>query len=154
MLTPRQSALFSVLYGNKDQYLTQYQISQMLPAMYPFDGDKREFHDSKARYYITLDIRQINADPDAPAVIVSNAKGVKIANEAETRASMRREYAAIFRKLKRAYEKERKVSRDGQLVFAPNGDMTVYKIFDALAEGGKHGEEENEIGCREEDKRT
>jgi hypothetical protein len=125
----------------------------MLPAVYPFDGVKEEFHDSKARQRIMFDIRNINADPDVPAVIVSNAKGIKIANEAETRASMRSEYAAIFRKLKRTYAKERKVSHDGQLVFAPNGDMTVYKIFDALAEGGEHGEE-NEIGGREEDERT
>ena len=141
MLTPRQSALFSVLYGYKEQYLTQYQISQMLPAMYPYFGTKEEFHDSRARKRIMMDIRAINADPDMPVIIITNAKGVKIANEAETRASMRREYASIFRKLKRAYAKERKVSRDGQLVFAPNGDMTVYKIFDALTEEGGANEQ-------------
>jgi hypothetical protein len=61
---------------------------------------------------------------------------------------MRREYAAIFRKLKRAYAKERKVARDGQLVFAPNGDMTVYKIFEAFSEEVDR-EEETDHGDRE-----
>lgn len=151
MLTPRQSALFSLLRENQDQYLTQYQISQMLSNLYFFDGEQKDFHDSKARQRIMFDIRNINTDPDIPAVVVSNANGVKIANEEESKASMRSEYAAIFRRLRRAYAKERKITRDGQLVFAPNGDMTVYKIFDALSEGGEHGEEGNEIGTQETD---
>lgn len=151
MLTPRQSALFSVLKSHQDEYLTQYQISQMLPHLYFFTGEQKDFHDSKARHRIMIDIRKINDDPDVPAVVVSNANGVKIASEAEARESMRAEYAAIFRRLRRAYAKERKITRDGQLVFAPNGDMTVYKIFDALSEGGEHGEEGNEIGTQETD---
>jgi len=145
MLTARQSALFALLCNSKDGYLTQYQISQLLPRLYRFDGTKNDFHDSKARLRIMFDIRKINADPDVPALVISNSHGVKIADEDESRAGMRSEYAAIFRKLKRAYEKERKIARDGQLVFAPNGDMTVYRIFDALSQEVDH-EEETENG--------
>jgi hypothetical protein len=151
MLTPRQSALFSLLRENQDQYLTQYQISQMLSNLYFFGGEQKDFHDSKSRLRIMKDIRKINDDPDIPAIVVSNANGVKIANEAESKASMKAEYAAIFRKLRRAYAKERKITRDGQLVFAPNGDMTVYKIFDALSEEGGDNEQTEKGGATYEE---
>jgi hypothetical protein len=139
MLNNRQNALFSLLLDCKDAYITQYQISQLLPRFYRYDGEKNDFHDSKARLRIMYDLRKINADPDVPALVISNSHGVKIADEDEARAGMRSEYAAIFRKLKRTYAKERKIARDGQLAFAPNGDMTVYKIFEALS-----GEEETD----------
>ncbi len=141
MLTNQQNALFDLLLNSKDGYITQYQISQTLPMFYRFDGDKNDFHDSKARLRIMLDIRKINADPDVPALVISNSRGVKIADEDEARAGMRSEYASIFRRLKRAYEKERKVTKDGQLTFAPNGDMTVYRVFEALSEDVDHEKE-------------
>ena len=142
MLNLRQRTLLYFLQKNSDTYVTQYAISQNLPLFYFYDGDQKDFHDTKVRQRIMYDIRQINADPETPAVIVTNNRGVKIANEDESRAGMRSEYAAIFRKLKRAYAKERKIARDGQLIFAPNGDMTVYRVYDALSEEEGNGEAE------------
>lgn len=145
MITERQKKLLEFLKNNDDEYLSQYTISQVLPWLYFYDGEQEDFHNSKARHWITDDIRAINADSSVEALILSNGKGVKIATKEEFERGMRAEFAAIFRRLKRAYAKARKGAKNGQFEF--DGDMKIseYKAFKDMFEG--NGENERKEEC-------
>lgn len=140
MITERQKKLLEFLKENDDIYLSQYDISRQLPWLYFYDGAPEDFHNAKARHWITNDIRAINADKSIKALILSNGKGIKIATKEEFEQGMRAEFAAIFRRLKRAYEKARKGAKCGQLEF--DGDMNIseYKVFKNMFEGNGENE--------------
>lgn len=140
MITERQKRLLEFLKRNDDIYVSQYEISRNLPYLYFYDGTPEDFHDSKARLWITADIRAINADKAVEAIILSNSKGIKIATKEEFEQGMRAEFAAIFRRLKRAYEKAKKGANSGQLEF--DGDLNIgeYKVFKDMLE--RNGENE------------
>lgn len=134
MITERQKKLLEFLKKNDDAFLSQYEISCQLPWLYFYDGGAEEFHDSKARQWITSDIRAINADSTVEAIILSNCRGVKIATQAEFERGMRAEFAAIFRRLKRAYAKARKGGKSGQFEFDKDMNISEYKVFKDIIE--------------------
>lgn len=140
MITERQKKLLEFLKQNDDIYLSQYDISRHLPWLYFYDGEQEDFHNSKARHWITADIRDINADNSVEAIILSNGRGIKIATKAEFEQGMRAEFAAIFRRLKRAYEKARKGAKSGQFGFDGNMNISEYKVFKDMFE--EYGENE------------
>ena len=134
MITERQIRLLEFLKNNDDEYLSQYEISRQLLWLYFYDGGIEEFHNSSARQYLTADIRAINADTSVSALILSNSKGIKIATKEEFEQGMRSEFAAIFRRLKRAYAKAQKGAKSGQFEFDSNMNISEYKVFDYVLE--------------------
>lgn len=140
MITERQKRLLEFLKMNDDTYLSQYDISRQLPYLYFYDGEQEDFHNAKARHWITDDIRAINADHSIEAIILSNGRGVKIATKEEFEQSIKAELAAIFRRLKRAYAKARKGANSGQLGFDGNLSINEYRVFKDLFE--RNGENE------------
>lgn len=134
MITERQKNLLDFLKQNDDVYLSQYEISQSLPMYYFYDGEPEDFHNSKARLWITADIRNINIDATIEAIILSNSKGVKIATQEEFEHGMKAEFSAIFRRLKRAYEKARKGNKNGQFAFDDKSNISEYTVFKNLLE--------------------
>lgn len=144
MITDRQRSLLDLLRENEDTYISQYEISQRLPNCYFYNEAPDKFHDSQARYRMTADIRSINGDAAVESIILSNSNGVKIANQEEFERGMKAEFASIFRRLKRAYEKARKGAKDGQFKYTDeNGDWVIEesKIF-----SNKVGDVERERG--------
>ena len=150
MITTRQNTLLEFLRRNQNKYLSQYEISQALPKYYFYDGEPDDFHNSKARLRITADIRNINLDTTVNSLILSNSRGVKIATQEEFEQGMKAEFSAIFRRLKRAYEKARKGTNNGQLEFDENSNIREYKIFRDFFDGGRS---ENE-GQKSEENQT
>lgn len=144
MATERQKRLLEFLKDNDDIYLSQYEISRQLPWLYFYDGEQEDFHNSKARHWITDDIRAINADKSIEAIILSNGKGVKIATKEEFEQGMRAEFAAIFRRLKRAYEKAQKGAKSGQLEFDGNLNISEYNAFKNMFERNGTNERKEE----------
>lgn len=142
MITERQKKLLEFLKRNDEEFISQYEISRKLPWLYFYDGGTEEFHNSKARHKITTDIRAINADNSVEAIILSNGKGVKVATKEEFERGMRAEFAAIFRRLKRAYAKAKKGATSGQ--FELDGDMNIkeYRVFKDIFEGEYERKEE------------
>ena len=53
-------------------------------------------------------------------IIISNSKGMKLATEEEFYKYINNQYRAIFRKLKRVREIERKARRNNQITFMGN----------------------------------
>lgn len=134
MITERQKKLLEFLKKNDDEFLSQYEISRQLPHLYFYDGGTEEFHDSNARKWLTKDIRAINADNAVEAIILSSSRGVKIATREEFERGMRAEFAAIFRRLKRAYAKARKGAKCGQFEFDKDFNINEYKVFNDIIE--------------------
>ena len=134
MITDRQRSLLDLLRENEDTYISQYEISQRLPNCYFYNEAPDKFHDSQARYRMTADIRTINSDNTVESIIISNSKGVKIATQEEFERRMELEFASIFRRLKRAYDKARKGAKNGQLRFKEDGSIEENKIFGGVRE--------------------
>ena len=122
-LNTRHWRLYEYLKERGDQYTTQKQIADDLRWFYYYD-EKENFHDSRARHQLTLDIRALNESTVIQKVIISNSKGVKIANADEFAKAIKSEYASVFRRLKRIRQKEAKGNLDGQtrLVFKHERD--------------------------------
>lgn len=115
-LHSRQFKLYNYLKKNKDKWVTQAQIARDLPAVYPCrEEDFNDFHNSTARYAITNDIRALNDSGLIQKVILSNGKGVKIANEEEFNAHIGGLINSAVRRLQRVKKIAEKGSKNGQL---------------------------------------
>lgn len=137
MITDRQRSLLDLLRENEDTYISQYEISQRLPNCYFYNEAPDKFHDSQARYRMTADIRNINSDSSVDSIILSNCNGVKIATQEEFERGMKAEFSAIFRRLKRAYDKAKKGAKNGQFQYKDeNGEWVIEesKIFSEVRE--------------------
>lgn len=128
-LNHRQWSLYNYLKERGDQWTFQEEIAHALPQWYcPADMD--DFHNTRERHRMTNDIRIINESSVIQKVIISNPKyGIKIANEAEWQAAIRREYASVFKKLKRIRQKERKGLMDGQTRLVFQSEREVIEAF-------------------------
>ena len=121
-LNERQWAVYNLLKNNPDKYLKQIDICLNLRHFYSaYASSSKPFHDSNARQLLTKDIRAINESGVIQKIIISNSKGVKIANEAEFEAYIKSEFAACFRKLQRIRQKARKAGLNGQMRFTFGG---------------------------------
>lgn len=134
-LNPRQWAVYNLLKNNPDRYMTQHTIVNLLWSYY---GENYEnvcgihadgFHDSAARQLLTTDIRTINKCEVIQKVIISNRRGVKIANKEEFEQYINAEFAAIFRKLARTRQKAKKAGLDGQMRIVLGNERDTIEAF-------------------------
>lgn len=135
-LTPRQWRLYNFL-KDQDDWIKQCEIAWLLRNEYNYEFDEANpFHDTNARANITDDIRAINKSNVIQKIILSSAKGVKLATEAEAEKYIKSRYAAIFRQLERARKIARKAGLDGQMRITFGGEREIVQAFtDSNAEG-------------------
>lgn len=119
-MNERQKALYEYLLDKGDDYTTQVDIARDL---YKYYGNAEcclspeDYHDTTERCFITDDCRAISVSPDCDKIIISNSKGVKIANEAEFDRYIKAQYKATLRKLSRIYKMAKKGNRHNQIDF-------------------------------------
>lgn len=123
-LNDRQIDLYMYLLGKENEWSFQEDIAYALPHWYcpTTNGD---FHNTKERNLMTKDIRAINDCPVIEKIIISNpSRGIKLATESEWEECIKREYASVFKKLKRIRAKERKgiLNNQTRLVFKSERD--------------------------------
>lgn len=128
-LNPRQWAVYNLLKNNPDRYMTQQEIAYALPQWFSLDFTAATFHDSNARHVLTNDIRTINKSATIQKIIISNSKGVKIANREEFAQYINAEFASIFRKLERTRQKARKAGLDGQMRIVLGSERDTVEAF-------------------------
>lgn len=111
----RQWGLYNYLKNNADRWVTQKEIALALPSIYPCTVEEmQDFHNCTARHCITNDIRTLNASGMIQKIILSGARGVKIANEQEFDAYIGKMINAAVRRLQRVKNLAEKGNRDGQ----------------------------------------
>lgn len=129
-LNNRQWALYNYLKDRGDEWTVQAQIAAEIPE-YNYDGneDFALFHDTNARKQMTVDIRKINESGIIQKVIISSAKGIKIANAQEFDRYTRKEIMSATRRLLRAKLKAEKGKWDGQMCLVFNSERDTVKAF-------------------------
>ena len=114
-LHTRQFRLYNYLKGRGDEWTTQLNIAIALRDVYPLDEyEIMDFHNSTARHQITNDIRALNKSGMIQKLILSGAKGVKIANKEEFAKYISKQINAAVRRLQYVKQMCEKANRDGQ----------------------------------------
>ena len=133
MLNDRQQTLLNHLQVHKDEWLGLFDIVYALKDTYGYNenlSDPATFLNSVARRRLTKDIQAINDSDFVDVIIISNtAKGIKIANEEEFKKHIKKEYAAVFRKLYRIRKKEQKGRKAGQMYITESGAVAKATPF-------------------------
>ena len=133
-MNERQKALYEYLLDNGDEWTSQVQIARDLFKYYG-NGEcclePKSYHDTTERSYISDDVRAINISAEFDKLIISNRKGVKIANEAEFDRYIKAQYNATIRKLARIYKMAKKGNRNGQIDF---GGHTIDAFLEKFPE--------------------
>ena len=125
----RRELLYSLLL-KEDGWVEQEEIAaKMYPKLYS-SWDAGHFHDSHARVRMTEDIQGINNDPNFEKIIICSVDGIKIAAEEDIDSYLKSQYSAIFRKLKRIRNIERKAGLDGQI--KADFDGKAHRIIEAF----------------------
>lgn len=109
----RRETLYSLLL--KEEGWVEQECIAALMFPYYSDYDEGHFHDSSARFLMTKDIQTINNDPEYEKIIICTNEGIKIATEEDIDGYLKSQYSALFRKLKRIRNLERKAGLDGQI---------------------------------------
>jgi hypothetical protein len=113
-LTSRQWTLYNLLKTKKD-WVKQAKLQSDLPNEYPliYEDKDMPFHDTSARQSITKDIRAIKNSDVIQKIILSNARGVKIATADEfdeyferKSVSLKRQFKLLYKQLKKAQMNE------------------------------------------------
>ena len=131
-MNERQKALYEYLLDNGDNWVSQVQIARDLFKYYGNGEcclDPKSYHDTTERSYISDDVRAINISAEFDKLIISNRKGVKIANESEFDRYIKAQYTATIRKLARIYKMAKKGNRNGQIDF---GGRTVESFLEGI----------------------
>lgn len=128
-LNARQWAVYNLLKNNPDRYMTQIEIVYGLDEFYDTSFYNDQFHDSAARHLLTKDIREINKSDVIQKIIISNSKGVKIANREEFEKYISAEFASIFRRLARTRQKAKKAGLDGQMRIVLGSERDTIEAF-------------------------
>lgn len=116
-------ALYDYLLEKGNQYTSQSEIARDLYAEYGNAEcclEPKDYHNTNERLKLLHDCREINLNPMFEKIIISNSKGMKLATEEEFYKYINNQYRAIFRKLKRIREIERKARRNNQITFMGN----------------------------------
>lgn len=123
-MNDRQRKLYELLLLYGEYPIKQADIGRIFIDDYD-DCDCKDYHNSHARQVLTADIREINNDLSVEKIIVSSKNGIKLATKDEAIRYIKRQYAALFRKLKRIRTLEKKARLDGQFkIFTDeNGDF-------------------------------
>lgn len=128
-LNARQWAVYNLLKNNPDRYMTQIEIVYGLDEYYDTSFYNDQFHDSAARHLLTKDIRAINKSDVIQKIIISNSRGVKIANREEFEKYISAEFASIFRKLARTRQKAKKAGLDNQMRIVLGSERDTIEAF-------------------------
>lgn len=120
----RREHLYSLLLKENGWVLQEDIAAKMYPQHYS-GWDEGHFHDSRARVKMTEDIQHINNDTDFEKIIICSADGIKIASREDIEAFLKSQYSALFRKLKRIRNIERKASLDGQIKINLTNDNNI-----------------------------
>ena len=128
-LNTRQWALYNYLKDRGDNWTYQLDIVLALNDYYGFTDAPERFHDSTARHLLTADIRDINNSEVIQKVIMSSARGNKIANESEFSKYIDKEISSAVARLLRAKKKAEKGSFDGQMRFVLNRERDTIEAF-------------------------
>ena len=116
-LNSRQWALYNYLKERGDEWTYQREIALALYDYYD-DGESdaiAKFHDSPVRHLMTNDIRAINKSNVIQKVIITGAKGIKLASKDDFIAYLKRQYAALWRRKERIDKIARKGLNDQQM---------------------------------------
>ena len=128
-LNARQWALYNLLKNTPDKCWTQIELAYALQEFYDTSFYNDQFHDSPTRHQLTKDIRTINNSEVIQKIIISNNKGVKIANRAEFEKYINAEFASIFRKLARTRQKAKKAGLDKQMRIVLGSERDTIEAF-------------------------
>ena len=128
-LNARQWALYNLLKNTPDRCWTQIEIAYKLREFYDTSFCNDQFHDSPTRHQLTKDIRTINNSEVIQKIIISNNKGVKIANREEFEKYISAEFASIFRKLERTRQKAKKAGLDKQMRIVLGSERDTIEAF-------------------------
>lgn len=127
-LNARQWRLYNELKAIGDVWTKQRELAELLPDFYPYERAEA-FHDSAARLLMTKDIAAINKSDAVQKIIISSARGVKLANEAEAWAFIEGKYSAVFKSLEKVRKMERKAGLDGQGRLVFGGERPIIQAF-------------------------
>lgn len=127
-LSSRQVKLYNFLLDNVNRYVGEPEIALSVYG----SVSTKNFHDSQERQLLTSDIQVLNKSDEVDKIIMSTSQGIKIATEYEIRGYLSREYASIFRKLKRARIKSKKVGLNKQKEFIFDDETTSERFIDAF----------------------
>jgi hypothetical protein len=127
-LNARQWRLYNQLKARGDVWTKQRELAELLPDLYPCEG-VQSFHDSAARLLMTKDIQALNKSASIQKIIISSARGVKVANEAEAWAFIESKYSAAFKGLEAARRMESKAGLDGQARLVFGAERPIIQAF-------------------------
>ena len=111
----RQEELYKFLLGRGDKWTSMEQTTDTI-RLYPAYF-RTTYHNSTARRLLTRDIETINLSGRYEKVIISGARGIKLATRDEFSRFVKAECREIFAKLKRVRQIIRKGSDDQQVDF-------------------------------------
>ena len=125
-LTPRQWVLYEFLKSQND-WVKQKHISSSLPDLY--GTDETPFHDTMARINITNDIRAIKKSEVIQKIVISNAKGVKIANVEEFDEWFKRKAISLKKQMGLLYKQLKKAQLNNQTRIVYNSERDFIEAF-------------------------
>jgi hypothetical protein len=129
-LTSRQWTLYNLLKTKKD-WVKQAKIQEDLPNEYPliYEDIEMPFHDTYARQSITKDIRAIKNSDVIQKIILSNARGVKIATADEFDEYFERKSVSLKRQFKLLYKQLKKAQMNNQTRIVFNSERDFIEAF-------------------------
>ena len=114
-LTSADFRLYDFLKEQGDNWVLQKDIALALPDVFPCTiADMEDFHNAQARHHITNSIRKLNESGYIHKIILSGAKGVKIANEQEFDKYIASNILSAVNRLKRLKKLSEKGHRHNQ----------------------------------------
>ena len=125
-LTSRQWKLYEFLKSQED-WVKQERISSSLPDLY--GTDETPFHDTIARMNITNDTRAIKKSEVIQKIIISNAKGVKIANAEEFDEWFERKAISLKKQMGLLYKQLKKAQLNNQTRIVFNSERDFIEAF-------------------------
>ena len=126
-LTPRQWVLYEFLKSQND-WVKQEHISSSLPE-YSVTEKDTPFHDTMARMHITNDIRAIKKSEVIQKIVISNAKGVKIANVEEFDEWFKRKAISLKKQMGLLYKQLKKAQLNNQTRIVYNSERDFIEAF-------------------------
>lgn len=129
-MNDRQKALYEYLLSRCNEWTTHADIARELYGYYGNAEcfiEPKDFHNTTERVEILKTCRDINSSHEFDKIIISSSKGIKIATEEEFNKYIKNQYCAIFRKLKRTRELDRKARINNQIDFMGNFVETFLK---------------------------
>ncbi len=107
--------LYNFLKKNGDNWILQKDIALAMPDVFPCSKeDMADFHNSSARHAITNSIRKLNASGYVHKIILTGAKGVKIANSKEFDIYINSNLNAAVRRINRLRNLANKAGKNNQ----------------------------------------